>query len=85
MDVPETLFSPCCTWRRAYIQSEVLPLIEKVAKSAKARFGWKYTLRAIPPYWQLYISEDDLTKEELEQMKQQEGPTKILQEMMERG
>jgi len=84
-NIPKVINSPCCVWHRAYVYSEVLPLLEKVGKSAKAMYGWRYTIRAFPPFWQLYISEDDLSPEALTQMQMQAGPTVVLQELLERG
>lgn len=81
--LPDPIYSPCCTWWRAFVQSENLALIERAAKSAKAIYGWKYTLKAFPPYWQLYLDVASLTKEELEQVKQGEGPSQVIRQMME--
>ena len=80
----EIIHSPCCTFHRAYVQHESLPIIERAAKSAKALYAWRYKLIAIPPYWQLYLAEEDLTKEELEQVKQGAGPALVIMQMMER-
>ena len=80
--VPEIVYSPCCEWHRAYVQSESLSVIERAAKSAKALHGWRYTLRAFPPYWQLYFAAEDLEPEELELVKRGEGPSQVVNQLM---
>jgi len=79
----EIIHSPCCTFHRAYVQHENATIMERAAKSAKALYAWRYKMIAWPPYWQLYLAEEDLTPEELEQVKQGAGPSQVIMQLME--
>jgi len=73
--IPEVLNTPCCLWRRAYVTHRDREILVRVGNTARSFYRWRCTVRAFPPDWHLYVSEDDLTKQEIEEMKQQRGPT----------
>jgi len=86
--IPEVLNTPCCLWCRAYVSYRDRAMLVRVGNTARTFYRWHYTIRAFPPDWHLYVSEEDLTKQEVEEMKQQRGPTiklrGILREIIQR-
>lgn len=80
--IPEEINSPCCLFHRAYVEHDDRLTLLRVVNVAKALYGWRCRIYQFPPKWQLYIATEDLTKEELELLKQQQGPVIILVQLL---
>lgn len=87
-NIPEVLNTRCCTWRRVHVTHRNRMILIRVGNTARSLYRWRCTVRPFPPEWHLYISEDDLTKQEIEEIKRKRGPTvtllRILREIVQR-
>lgn len=67
VEPPEKVYTPCCVYLRSRIRSKDLNFIKDLCRSLS--YKWKVCYRGFPPYWELYIAEEDLTEEELSMLK----------------
>jgi len=81
-DIPEIINSPCCLFRRAYVKHRDRMVLVRVGNTARALYGWRFRLSAFPPDWHLYVAEEDLTKDQIAEMKARQGPTLTLLEIL---
>ena len=66
---PFEVYTPCCCYVRAFIRVKNWEQITKICRDISLRYNWQCCYRGFPPYWELYISKDNLTDKQLELLK----------------
>jgi hypothetical protein len=66
---PFEVYTPCCSYVRAYVRKTEWSEITKLCKNINIKYNWRCCYRGFPPYFELYISKDNLTEKQLESLK----------------
>jgi len=66
---PFEVYTTCCSYVRAYIRRKEWSDIIELCRSVSIKYKWQCVYRGFPPYWELYISRDNLTEEQLTSLK----------------
>lgn len=78
----DVLKTSCCTFYNTGITYSNLQILARVANIVKALYNWRLNIirdeLGDKPIWRVYISDAELSEEQIAQVKQRKGPVIIL-------
>ncbi len=76
--IPNEVNTPCCWLLRTHIANTNRELLVRVIHMAKSVHGWRCRAFAFPPKWHLYIAKEDLTEQQIMDVRRRQGPVLVL-------
>lgn len=84
-EIREVIGAPCCKFYNTDITHSNVKVLQRVVKVARARHGWRCNVvrdELNKPTWRLYIATRGLERSQLREVKQKQGPVKVLKSIV---